>query len=42
LAKDCGYITPEQHAELTALGQEIGKMVGSMINNPNPFLISDR
>src|SRR5881396_40181 len=40
-AKDCGYITPEQHAELTALGQEIGRMVGTMINNPGPFLISD-
>src|SRR5882762_997375 len=40
-AKDCSYITPEQHAELTALGQEIGKMLGSMINNPSPFLISD-
>ena len=41
-AKDCGYITPEQHAELTTLGQEIGKMLGSVINNPGPFLISDR
>ena len=39
-AKDCGYINNEQHAELTALCQEIGKMLGSMINNPKPFLIS--
>jgi four helix bundle protein len=38
-AKDCGYITVEQHAELTSLCQEVGKMLGSMINNPGPFLI---
>ena len=41
-AKDCGYITEEQHIELTSLCSEIGKMLGSMINNPRPFLISDR
>jgi four helix bundle protein len=40
-AKDCGYITAEQHAELTSLCQEIGKMLGSMIHNPHPFLTSD-
>jgi four helix bundle protein len=41
-AKDCGYITSEQHTEMASLCQEIGKMLGSMINNPGPFLISDR
>jgi four helix bundle protein len=41
-AKDCGYITDEQHAELAGLCQEVGKMIGSMIKNPAPFLISDR
>lgn len=40
-ARDCGYITAEQHAELVGLCQEIGKMLGSMIKNPGPFLISD-
>jgi four helix bundle protein len=40
-ARDCGYITAEQHAELVGLCQEIGKMLGSMIKNPDPFLISD-
>ncbi|MBE0542925.1 MAG: four helix bundle protein [Verrucomicrobia bacterium] len=39
-AKDCGYITDEQHVELTSLCIEIGKMLGSMINNPGPFLTS--
>ena len=40
-AKDCGYITTEQHAELVALTQEAGRMLGSMIKDPSPFLISD-
>jgi four helix bundle protein len=40
-AKDCGYITAQQHAELISQCEEIGKMLGSMINNPTPFLISD-
>ena len=40
-ARDCGYITNENHASLTSLGQEIGRMLGSMIKNPTPFLISD-
>jgi len=39
-ARDCGYITAEQHAELTALCAEIGKMLGSMLNNPTPFLLT--
>ncbi len=41
-AKDCGYITVKQHAELTILCQTIGKMLGSMIKNPSSFLIADR
>ena len=41
-AMDCGYVTAEQHIKLTALCSEIGRMLGSMINHPNPFLIADR
>src|SRR2546426_9581675 len=41
-AKDCGYITSEQHAELVALSHEAGRMLGSMIKNPSPFLSSSR
>ncbi len=37
-AKDCKYISLEQHKELTGLCHEVGKMLGSMINNPEPFL----
>ena len=40
-AKDCGYITFEQHAKLTSHCNEIGKMLGTMMRNPTPFLISD-
>ena len=39
-ARDCGYITAAEHRELTAQGAEVGKMLGSMIKNPEPFLLS--
>jgi len=39
-AKDCGYLTEAQHANLTSLCAEIGRMFGSMLRNPAPFLIS--
>jgi four helix bundle protein len=38
-ARDCKYVTAKCHAELTALSQQIGKMLGSMIKNPGNFLI---
>jgi four helix bundle protein len=38
-AKDCGYLKNEVHGKLTTLNREIGKMLGSMINNPESFLI---
>jgi four helix bundle protein len=41
-ARDCGYLTNEQHERLTDLCRQIGKMLGSMINNPGAFLISNR
>jgi four helix bundle protein len=37
-AKDCKYISLEQHRELTSFCAEIGKMLGSMISNPSSFL----
>src|SRR5213594_4152102 len=40
-AKSCEYITAERHEELTALSQQIGRMLGGMIKNPGPFLMSD-
>jgi rRNA maturation protein Nop10 len=41
-AKDCGYITLQQHGTLTPICREVGGMFGSMIKNPAPFSISDR
>jgi len=36
-----GILPQEEHAALVAHCREIGKMLGSMINNPRSFLISD-
>lgn len=41
-AKDCSYITHEEHAKLVALDAEVGRMLGSMLKNPGPFLIADK
>jgi len=38
-AKDCGYITEEQHRILSELNREVGRMLGAMISKPGPFLI---
>ncbi len=40
-ARDCGYLSEEEHAELVGLSREVGRMLGAMMNNPQPFLISD-
>lgn len=41
-ARDCKYLTSEKHAELTQRCAEIGAMLGAMMRNPAPFLISNR
>lgn len=41
-ARDCGYISQEKHAELAGLVVEVGKMLGSMLRNPDPFLLKSR
>ncbi|OGU44023.1 MAG: four helix bundle protein [Ignavibacteria bacterium GWB2_36_8] len=38
-AKDCDYISNEEHQLLTSLTAEVGRMLGSMINSPDSFLI---
>jgi four helix bundle protein len=37
-ACDCEYITTEEHERFASLSREVGRMLGSMINNPGPFL----
>lgn len=39
-AHDCGYISDEQHARLTELNHEVGRMLGAMINAPQKFLLT--
>jgi four helix bundle protein len=36
----CSYITANQHAELTSLNTEVGKMLTSMLNNPENFILT--
>jgi four helix bundle protein len=40
-ARDCGYISAHQREALTSLCADVGRMLGSMINNPASFLIKD-
>lgn len=40
-ARDCAYITLEEHAEVASKLAEVGKMLGGMIQKPDAFLISD-
>ena len=35
-----GYLTPEEFAELVEAKREVGRMLGSMIQNPRSFLLS--
>jgi len=39
-AKDCGYLADSDCANLSNECREIGAMLGSMINNPKPFLLT--
>ena len=41
-ALDCGYITEVEHIEMSKDCEEIGKMLGKMINAPDNFLVSTR
>ncbi len=38
-ARDCGYISSQEHTKMTALNHEVGKMLGSMMKNPKRFLL---
>jgi hypothetical protein len=38
-AHDCGYLALEEHKRLTAECEQVGGMLGSMLNNPEPFLL---
>lgn len=38
-AFDSGYLTREEHMSFTSRNAEVGKMLGSMINDPEKFLL---
>jgi four helix bundle protein len=37
-ARDCEYLSPEQHAELLKGYEEVGKMLGAMMSMPEKFM----
>jgi four helix bundle protein len=39
-ARDCGYLAGEKHEQLTAGYGEVGRMLSSMMSNPEKFLPS--
>jgi len=39
-ASSCGYLDGKKKKELSGLSAEVGAMLGSMVNRPDPFLIS--
>jgi four helix bundle protein len=39
-ARDCEYITEQESIELTELCAEVGKMLGAIIQKPDPFLLT--
>ena len=39
-ARDCGYLSIEEHRELVQCCAEVGRMLGGMVNDPAPFMIS--
>jgi four helix bundle protein len=40
-AKQCGYISPQQHAALSEKCAEIGRMLGGMIKKSESFLVPE-
>jgi len=38
-ARDCQYISPEEHANLVSVGRDVGKLLGAIIKNPEKYLL---
>jgi four helix bundle protein len=39
-ARDCGYLSPDDHGRLRRQAEEVGAMLGAMIKQPSPFAIN--
>ena len=37
-SRDCNYISKEDYKQLTAINEEVGKLIWFMINNPDKFI----
>jgi four helix bundle protein len=40
VARDCGYLSASDHDNLANECKEVGAIVGSIINNPQSFLLN--
>ena len=40
-ARDCGFLGTEEYARLVAVCTEVRRMLGAMLTNTAPFLITD-
>lgn len=38
-SRDCDYLIKSKHAELTTKCREVGKMLGGMLSDPEPFVL---
>jgi four helix bundle protein len=38
-ARACGFISTEEHCRLVAINMEVRRILGSMLQNPFPFLL---
>ena len=36
---DCGFVSSQDHARLSAICTEVRRMLGAMLNDPTPFFI---
>ena len=39
-ARDCAYLSPDDHGRLSGQAEEVGAMLGAMIKQPSPFVIN--
>ena len=39
-ARDCGYLSQDDHSRLSGQAEEVGAMLGAMIKQPSPFVIN--
>lgn len=41
-AFDCGYVTADEHSDMVSQCDEVGRMLGEMIRNPEKFLLTNK